>query len=104
MTKKDYELIALTIAREVKPSLANYRMLSTPSHAPNFSQRQRQAKNLQVLWNLSLAMKDSLLYNWSGQGFDEEKFLNMCNASPQNWRYMEYIDGEWTNTFKSEQD
>lgn len=77
MTKKDYELIAETIANECRATLAVWKI--TPG-------RKDLADKLQKAWNISLALSNRFEAN--DNKFNRSKFLDMCKCSPQNWRHL----------------
>jgi hypothetical protein len=95
MTKKDFELIAGVIEREARATLAVYRM-----HKASYDNQERAdlAKELDTLWGLTLGMRNSLQRYHK---FDEHKFIEACGTSPQNWRFMNWQNGKYVNTYKS---
>lgn len=105
MHKKDYELIATAIAEEARPKLAVYKMLKAVDKRDTVHRAKdivRVGKELQTLWNLTLKLRDKLQY--TSQGFDATKFCDMATTSPQNWRYMDWVNGEYINVYDSQKE
>lgn len=92
MTKKDFELIAEAIREETRATVEVYKMIKATN---DNEAREDLDTKLQEAWGISLAIASRLQQY---PKFDRTRFLNACGTSPQNWRYMNWVNGSYVNT------